>query len=110
LDRQIGSQFYERLALSKNKAAMREKAEHSGPGDLVSPEEGIKDPLVLEFLDLKDEYSESELEQASFSTSRTSSWSWAMILPPSAASAGFVSTTPGFVSTSSSFTAACAAF
>ena len=31
-----------------------------------------------------------------------------MILPSSAASAGFVSTTPGFVSTSSSFTAACA--
>jgi predicted nuclease of restriction endonuclease-like (RecB) superfamily len=64
LDRQIGSQFYERLALSKNKAAMLEKAENSEPGDLVTPEEGIKDPFVLEFLDLKDEYSESDLEQA----------------------------------------------
>lgn len=32
--------------------------------DAVSPEEEIKDPLVLEFLDLKDEYSESDLEDA----------------------------------------------
>ena len=34
------------------------------PGDALAPEEAIKDPLVLEFLDLKDEYSESDLEQA----------------------------------------------
>ncbi len=27
------------------------------------PEEAIKDPFVLEFLGLKDEYSESELER-----------------------------------------------
>ena len=32
--------------------------------DLVRTEEEIKDPFVLEFLDLKDEYSESELEEA----------------------------------------------
>ena len=32
--------------------------------DLVIPEEEIKDPFVLEFLDLKDEYSESDLEEA----------------------------------------------
>ncbi len=64
LDRQIGSQFYERIALSKNKAAMLEKAGHTEPGDTITPEEAIKDPFVLEFLDLKDEYSESELEEA----------------------------------------------
>ena len=64
LDRQIGSQFYERMALSHNKAAMLEKAANSGPGDLVTPEEAIKDPFVLEFLGLKDEYSESDLEEA----------------------------------------------
>jgi len=64
LDRQIGSQFYERLALSKNKAAMLEKAENSEPSDLMTPEEAIRDPFVLEFLDLKDEYSESDLEEA----------------------------------------------
>jgi predicted nuclease of restriction endonuclease-like (RecB) superfamily len=64
LDRQIGSQFYERTALSQNKAAMMEKAENSAPSDVVTPEEAIKDPFVLEFLDLKDEYSESDLEDA----------------------------------------------
>jgi predicted nuclease of restriction endonuclease-like (RecB) superfamily len=64
LDRQIGSQFYERFALSKNKAAMLEKADNSEPSDLVTPEEAIRDPFVLEFLDLKDEYSESDLEEA----------------------------------------------
>jgi predicted nuclease of restriction endonuclease-like (RecB) superfamily len=64
LDRQIGSQFYERMALSRNKAAMLEKGESSEPSDLVTPEEAIKDPFVLEFLDLKDEYSESELEES----------------------------------------------
>ena len=64
IDRQIGSQFYERIALSRNKAAMLKKAERAQPNDLMTPEEAIKDPLVLEFLDLKDEYSESDLEEA----------------------------------------------
>jgi predicted nuclease of restriction endonuclease-like (RecB) superfamily len=64
LDRQINSQFYERIALSKNKAAMLEKSETAQPNDLITPEEAIKDPFVLEFLDLKDEYSESDLEEA----------------------------------------------
>lgn len=64
LDRQINSQFYERAALSKNKVAMLEQAEHAGPGDAILPEEAIKDPFVLEFLNLKDQYSESDLEDA----------------------------------------------
>lgn len=64
LDRQINSQFYERIALSHNKAAMLQKAEAAEPGDLLTPEQVIKDPFVLEFLNLKDEYSESELEEA----------------------------------------------
>jgi predicted nuclease of restriction endonuclease-like (RecB) superfamily len=64
LERQIGSQFYERIALSQNKAAMLEKAENSEPSDLVTAEAAIKDPFVLEFLNLKDEYSESDLEEA----------------------------------------------
>ena len=64
LDRQIGSQFYERIALSRNKAAMLQKSETAEPGDIITPEEAIKDPFVLEFLDLKDEYSESDLEEA----------------------------------------------
>lgn len=64
LDRQIESQFYERTALSRNKAAMLAKGGKSEPEDAVTPEEQIKDPYVLEFLDLKDEYSESDLEEA----------------------------------------------
>ena len=64
LARQINSQFYERTALSKNKAAMLRKGEKALPEDFVSPEEAIKDPYVLEFLDLKDEYSETDLEEA----------------------------------------------
>jgi len=64
LDRQIGSQFYERIALSKNKSVMLDKAGKTEPTDIVTPEEAIKDPFVLEFLNLKDEYSESDLEQA----------------------------------------------
>ena len=62
LDRQIGSQFYERTALSKNKAAMLTGGQQKRPQDLLVPQEQIKDPFVLEFLDLKDEYSESDLE------------------------------------------------
>ena len=64
LNRQINSQFYERTALSKNKAAMLTRGQKARPEDLVLPEEEIKDPFVLEFLDLKDEYSESDLEEA----------------------------------------------
>lgn len=64
LGRQIGSQFYERTALSRNKAAMMRKGEIARPEDAVSPEEEIKDPYVLEFLGLKDEYSETALEAA----------------------------------------------
>ncbi len=64
LDRQIGSQFYERTALSKNRAAMLTGGQRERPEDLVLPDEQIKDPFVLEFLDLKDEYSESDLEEA----------------------------------------------
>ncbi|MGU5559302.1 PDDEXK nuclease domain-containing protein [Aeromonas caviae] len=64
LDRQVNSQFYERIALSHNKAAMLEKGEVAEPDDTLTPEQAIKDPFVLEFLNLKDEYSESDLEDA----------------------------------------------
>ncbi len=64
LDRQISSQFYDRTLLSKNKSAILKKGEKPLPEDIVTPEEEIKDPFVLEFLGLKDEYSESDLEEA----------------------------------------------
>ena len=64
LDRQIESQFYERTALSRDKAAMLRKGAIARADDAVLPEEEIKDPYVLEFLGLRDEYSESEIEAA----------------------------------------------
>ncbi|MFH0931511.1 MAG: PDDEXK nuclease domain-containing protein [Candidatus Zixiibacteriota bacterium] len=62
LDRQIQSMLYERTALSKRKLAVIAKA-HEKPITL-KPEDEIKDPYILEFLGLKDEYSESQLEEA----------------------------------------------
>ncbi len=50
--------------LSRNKASLLGKAAVAHPGDLLSPEEAIRDPFVLEFLDMRDEYSESDLEAA----------------------------------------------
>ena len=64
LARQIGSQFYERTALSQNRASMLTGGLMERSEDHVVPGEQIKDPFVLEFLDLKDEYSESDLEEA----------------------------------------------
>jgi YhcG PDDEXK nuclease domain len=43
---------------------MLKKAGKAEPGDLLTPEEEIKDPFVLEFLGLRDAYSESDLEEA----------------------------------------------
>lgn len=62
LDRQIQSVLYERTALSKRKMAVIAKA-HEKP-IILKPQDEIKDPYVLEFLGLKDEYSESQLEEA----------------------------------------------
>jgi predicted nuclease of restriction endonuclease-like (RecB) superfamily len=64
LARQIDSQFYERTALSRNKRGMLAKGGRAAPGDALTPEDELKDPFVLEFLGLKDEYSESDLEDA----------------------------------------------
>jgi len=64
LSRQISTQYYERILLSRNKAAMLEQGIQSRPEEAVTPKEELKDPFVLEFLDLKDEYSENDLEEA----------------------------------------------
>lgn len=62
LDRQIQSMLYERTALSKRKMAVIAKS-HEKPITL-KPDDEIKDPYILEFLGLRDEYSESQLEEA----------------------------------------------
>ena len=64
LDRQINSLFYERTALSREKAKMLTKGAATKAEDAIAPEEEIKDPYILEFLGLKDEYSETDIEKA----------------------------------------------
>jgi predicted nuclease of restriction endonuclease-like (RecB) superfamily len=64
LDRQISTQFFERTAHSKQQAAMLARGQKPKPEDAVRVEDEIRDPYLLEFLNLKDEYSESELEDA----------------------------------------------
>ena len=64
LRRQFSSSLYERLALSRDKKKVRDLGKH---GQIVQkPEDLIKDPYVLEFLGLKEEfaYSETDLETA----------------------------------------------
>ena len=64
LDRQIASQFYERTAAARNKNAMLRRGAVARAGDSISADDEVRDPLVLEFLELKDEYSETDLEEA----------------------------------------------
>lgn len=64
LQRQMDSQFYERTALSRDKPAMLAKGARPQAGDTVGADEEVRHPLVLEFLGLRDEYSESDLEDA----------------------------------------------
>lgn len=62
LNRQAQSLLFERTGLSRKKELVIAKA-NLNPVN-VSPEDEIKDPYVLEFLGLKDEYSESQLEES----------------------------------------------
>jgi len=64
LKRQFNSGLYERLALSRNKKAVRKLAQE---GQIITrPQDLLKEPYVLEFLGLDEKtgYSESDLEAA----------------------------------------------
>jgi predicted nuclease of restriction endonuclease-like (RecB) superfamily len=64
LKRQFDSSLYERLALSRDKEGIKKLARH---GQVVSqPADLLKEPMVLEFLGLREQqrFSESELESA----------------------------------------------
>lgn len=78
LNRQIESQFYERTALSKDKPKMLRRGVVQLPADVVTPEQEIKDPYFLEFLALKDEYSETSQRPSRIpsSTATKSVWTW----------------------------------
>ena len=64
LSRQIGSLLFDRIAKSRDKAGLLRLASHGQ--ELVRPIDALKDPLVLEFLDLPESprLVESKLEQA----------------------------------------------
>lgn len=64
LDRQISTQFFERLSTSAQPERMLENARKPAPVDPAELQHHIRDPYLLEFLDLKDEYSETDLEDA----------------------------------------------
>jgi hypothetical protein len=51
LTRQISTQFYERTLLSRNKAAILETGSKARTEDALVPEDEIRDPFILEFLD-----------------------------------------------------------
>lgn len=63
LERQINSRFYERAAARKEKPQIKDK---NTATEKYQPQDFIKDPFVLEFLNIKDipELTESKLEQA----------------------------------------------
>jgi predicted nuclease of restriction endonuclease-like (RecB) superfamily len=54
LDRQIASLAYQRTRSAKSLPS----------GDTLTADEHVRDPFVLEFLNLKDEYSETDLEES----------------------------------------------
>jgi predicted nuclease of restriction endonuclease-like (RecB) superfamily len=64
LERQISVLYYERLLASRKKAPVRKEAQDKIAA--IEPEQFIRDPYVLEFLDLKDypALRESNVEQA----------------------------------------------
>jgi len=64
LERQINSFYYERLLSSKNRTPVIKEAKEKTKD--LSPQDILKDPYVLEFLDLdnKPSYTENELETA----------------------------------------------
>lgn len=64
LDRQISTRYYERTALARNKVAMLQKGARPRSGEQHSVEDGFQDPFILEFANLPDQFSESQLEDA----------------------------------------------
>ncbi len=64
LDRQISTQFFERVKASADPERLLAAARQPQPPDPLELKHHLRDPYLLEFLDLKDEYSESDLEDA----------------------------------------------
>lgn len=66
LERQIRSSYFERLLASAHQESVRAEAEAANCEMLMRPQDIIKDPYILEFLDMKEnkDYLERDLETA----------------------------------------------
>ena len=66
LDRQISSLAYERILSSQNKMEVKKHEDRIAQEDILTPHDIIKDPYVLEFLDLpaNTNFYEKDLEKA----------------------------------------------
>lgn len=64
LQRQIDRALFERVALSRDTKALVRLEKQRGPMETVRYADAFKDPYVLDFLGLKDVYSEKDLESA----------------------------------------------
>ena len=66
LERQINSFYYERIVSSKNKKGVIEEAKKKTNKLALSPEDFIKDPYILEFLNIPSEsgFLEKDIEKA----------------------------------------------
>ena len=81
LERQINTLFYQRLLASRDKESVAAEIQTTEPKPEY--ERIIKDPYVLEFLDLpaNEHFYEYNVEQALIDICKSSSWSWAADSP-----------------------------
>jgi predicted nuclease of restriction endonuclease-like (RecB) superfamily len=63
LERQIGVFYYERLLSSQDKSAVKHEAIEKTAALIQNPKEYLRDPYILDFLDLPAAHLESDLEQ-----------------------------------------------
>jgi predicted nuclease of restriction endonuclease-like (RecB) superfamily len=64
LSRQISTQFYERSLGSKHREAFLARGRRRAREAAPDADQEVRDPYLLEFLNLRDEYGESDLEEA----------------------------------------------
>lgn len=64
LHRRIGGALFERVALSRDTRKLAALEKRKGPTEIAHYRDIFKDPYLLDFLGLKDVYSESDLESA----------------------------------------------
>jgi hypothetical protein len=95
LDRQINSQFYERTALSRDKAAMLRTSKETSNRDAAAPEDEIKDPYFLEFLTSRMSIPKRIWKRPSSGTWKSFFWSSAATSVSSAGRNAFESATNG---------------